>query len=242
MFRHRQGRRVEKVPVIKLQRMNLVDYPEKICAKVTIAGCNFRCPFCNQFDLVIKQHYRGIIPEREILYTLYDFKDTVSAVCIGGGEPTLHNGLVSLVYKIKSLGHSVKLDTNGTRYKRINKLIEDGLIDYFTLDLKAPLDRYHEVVDVRADVKSIEQTIKMLRTSNVPHEFRVTMVPGLVEKEDLEKIALMLAGSRKLVIQTFKRSGNMCPEYNGVPPFTIDDLREFKKLVSHYFHECEIRF
>ena len=82
----------------------------------------------------------------------------------------------------------------------------------------------------------------MLRTSNVPHEFRVTMVPGLVEKEDLEKIALMLAGSRKLVIQTFKRSGNMCPEYNGVPPFTIDDLREFKKLVSHYFHECEIRF
>jgi len=242
MYRQKQGRIVEKIPAIKLQRMNLVDYPGEICAKLTIAGCNFRCSFCNQFNLVIKQHIRSAIPERELLYRLYDYKDTVSAICIGGGEPTLHNGLVLLVYKIKSLGYKIKLDTNGTRHRRINKLIEDNLIDYFTLDLKAPLDRYNEVVDVRADVKSIEQTIKLLRTSSVPHEFRVTMVPGLVEKEDLEKIALMLAGSRKLVIQTFKRSGKMCPEYNGVPPYTIDDLREFKKLVSHYFNECEIRY
>ena len=242
MYRQKQGRRIEKIPVVKLQRMNLVDYPGEICAKMTIAGCNFRCSFCNQFNLVIKQHIRSAIPEREILYRLYDYKDTVSAICIGGGEPTLHNGLVSLIYKIKSLGYSVKLDTNGTRHKRINKLIEDDLIDYFTLDLKAPLDRYNEVVDVRADVKSIEQSIKLLRTSNVPHEFRVTMVPGLVEQKDLEKIALMLAGSSKLVIQTFRRSGNMCPEYTGVNPYTLDDLREFKKSVAYYFSECEIRY
>lgn len=242
MYPRRQGRILEKIPVIRLQRMNLVDFPGEICAKVTIAGCNFRCPFCNHFDLVIKQQSRRIIPEREVLYTLYDFKDTVSAICIGGGEPTLHNGLVSLIYKIKSLGYRIKLDTNGTRYKRINKLIQEGLIDYFTLDLKAPLDRYQEVVDVKVDTESIKKTIKLLRKSSVPHEFRVTMVPGLVEAKDLEKIALMLAGSRKLVIQSFKRSGNMCPEYNGVPPYTLNDLRSFKNIVVNYFNECEIRY
>ena len=230
---------MEKVPIVGVNRLSLNDYPGHVSAKLLVAGCNFRCPTCNHFSHVIKPK-EGLITEREVLYSLYSYRKNITAVTLGGGEPTLHNGLLSFVYKVRALGYKIKLDTNGTRPKRINKLIEDELVDYITMDIKAPLNRYREVVDTKVDVDSIEKSIRILRKSGIPHDFRVTMVPGSVEGEDLMKITKTLIGARRLVLQTFKLSEDMCPEYTGVKSYSRKDLVAFRDLVSYYFNECVI--
>ena len=232
---------MEKVPIVGVNRLSLNDYPGELSAKLLIAGCNFRCPTCSHFSHVIKPK-EGLIPEREVLYSLYSYRKNITAVTLGGGEPTLHNGLLSFVYKVRSLGYKIKLDTNGTRPKRINKLLEEEMVDYLTLDIKAPLKRYSDVVENKVDVESIEQSIRLLRKSGIPHDFRVTMVPGSVEGEDLMDVTKTLIGARRLVLQTFKLSDDMCPMYNGVKPYSRKDLIAFRDTVSYYYNECVIKY
>jgi pyruvate formate lyase activating enzyme len=232
---------VEKVPVLSVDRISIIDYPGLLSAKLHIAGCNFRCPTCNHFSHVIKPR-QGLIPEKEVLYSLYSLRRDVTAVTLGGGEPTLHNGLVSFVYKIRALGYKIKLDTNGTKPKRINKLLEDELVDYITMDVKAPFKRYREVVDNKVDVKSIEQSIQLLRKSDIPHDFRLTMIPSSVEGDDLLELTKTLAGARRLVLQTFKVTNDMCPMYDGVKPYSRKEMVAFRDMVSYYFNECVIKY
>ena len=244
MPRIRRGRRRARqpLPIVRLQRLSLSDYPEKLCAKATVPGCNFRCPYCDRSDIVLDYLGMETIPERDVLDHLYRVRGFLGGLCIGGGEPTLHNGLLAFVYKVKSLGYSVKIDTNGTRPKRLGKLMEEKLVDYISLEVKAPLDRYVDVVRYDVDVKAVEQSIRLIRRGGVDHEFRTTVVPGLVDGGDLEKIAQTLAGSKRFVIQQFKPGRTMCPEFSGVEPYSENELRAFRDMVAPYFAECKLRF
>lgn len=229
------------MPIVRLQRLSLVDYPRNLCAKAFVPGCNFRCPYCVKSALIDGYQGNPLVPESEVLSHLYGVKGYLTGLCLGGGEPTLHNGILAFLYKVKSLGYRVKLDTNGTRPRRIRKLMEEGVVDYFAMDVKAPLERYPEVVMSKVDVASVEQSIKLLRRGSVDYEFRTTVVPGLVDGRDLEEIAQTLIGSKRFVIQQHRPGRTLDPEYGDVKPFSVDELRTFQDRISPYFAECKIR-
>lgn len=240
-MRGRPRRQRQRLPIVRLQRLSLVDYPGRLCAKAIIPGCNFRCPYCTNVDLI--QDFIGmeLLSEREVLDHLYRVKGYLTGLCLGGGEPTLHNGLLSFMYRVKSLGYLLKVDTNGTRPKRLMKLMEERVVDCVTLDLKAPLERYPEVVRYKVDMEAVEQSIRLLRRGGVDHEFRTTVVPGLIGGKDLEELAQLLVGSKRFVIQQFRPGRTMCPEYGDVKPFSLNELREFRDRIAPYFAECKIK-
>ena len=238
--RRRRGRPRLRLPIVRFQRLSLRDYPGKLCAKAIVPGCNFRCPYCDKTDIVLNHQRMETIPEAEVLNHLYRARRFLNGLCLGGGEPTLHNGLLPFVYRVKALGYLVKLDTNGSRPKRIRKLMEERVVDYVAMDVKAPLDRYREVVMAKVDVDAVRQSIRLLRRGNVDYEFRTTAVPGLVDAEDLEEIAKTLVGSKRFVIQQFKPDRTLCPEFEEVEPYSERELRQLQGRIAPYFAECKL--
>jgi pyruvate formate lyase activating enzyme len=181
------------------------------------------------------------LQEKDVLNHLSSVKGYLTGLCLGGGEPTLHNGLLSFMYRVKSLGYKLKLDTNGTRPRRLLKLMEERVVDYITMDLKASLERYPEIVQYKVDMDAVKQSIKLLRRSRVDYEFRITVVPGLIDDRDLDSLAQHLVGSKRFVIEQFRPRGTICPEYKDVKPFSLNELRTFRDRIAPYFAECKIK-
>lgn len=179
------------------------------------------------------------IPERDILNHLYRVKGFITGLCIGGGEPTLHNSLLQFAYKVKSLGFKVKLDTNGTRPRLLKKMMEEGVIDYIAMEVKAPLNRYAEVVGYKVNLKYIQESIRLIRKGGIDHEFRTIVVPGSIESQELEEIARLLIGSKRFVIQQHRPRAR---EYFKIRPYTKNELQGFKELILPYFADCRIRY
>ena len=187
-FRREQRRARQQFPIVRLQKLSLHDYPGKLCAKAIVPGCNFRCPYCNEADIVLNHQGMALKPEAEVLNHLYKVRGFLNGLCLGGGEPTLHSGLPAFAYKVKSLGYLVKVDTNGSRPRSLQKLMENRVVDYVAMDVKAPLDRYPVIVRFKVDMDAVEQSIKLLRRGNIDYEFRTTVVPGLLDAEDLMEL------------------------------------------------------
>jgi pyruvate formate lyase activating enzyme len=226
---------------VGLQRLSLIDYPGKLCATAFTAGCNFRCPYCYNVDIVLNHQGMETMPEGEVLNFLYQRKGFLDGLCVGGGEPTLHNELYTFLYKVKSVGYLVKLDTNGSKPKRLNKLMEERVVDYVAMDVKAPLRRYPEVVRYKVDIEAVAKSIKLLRRGSVDHEFRTTVVPGLLDGDDIEEISQTLAGSKRYVIQQFRPGRTLCQEFGEAKPYSENELRQFRDRVAPYFAECKLR-
>jgi pyruvate formate lyase activating enzyme len=185
--------------------LSLSDHEGHVAAVVFVRGCNFRCPFCHNPDLVL--------PEREVegprllvadvVERLHDRCGFLDSVVISGGEPTLQPDLADFLAEARSLGLRVKLDTNGSRPDVLADLLERRLVDYVAMDVKAPLPRYAEFCGVRADVGAIERSIGCIRQSAPDYEFRTTVAPGLAG-EDLRTIAEWVRGAKSYVLQAFR--------------------------------------
>jgi pyruvate formate lyase activating enzyme len=228
------------MPIVGYQRLSLRDYPGRLCAKAIIPGCNFRCPYCTRRDLIFDFLRMDWVTFNDILSHLYRVRGYITGFCIGGGEPTIHNGLLEFAFKTKSVGYKIKLDTNGTRPRRIRKLIDEKVLDYVAMDIKAPMNRYGEVTQNKVNIDDVEESIKLLRRGNVDYEFVTTVVPGLVESRDLEELARTLVGSKRFVIRQFKPGGCLDPEYDSIRPFSIEELEKMRALISPYFAEVRI--
>ncbi len=224
-----------------LHKLSLIDYPGKLCATVFTAGCNFRCAYCYNIAMVVDHQFMPLISEEEVISLLMERRGFLDGLCLGGGEPTLHLRLPGFLRRVKGLKFSVKLDTNGSRPRMLGKLIEDGLVDYVAMDVKAPLQRYADVVRFKVDVEAVKQSIRLLRRSNIDYEFRTTVVPGLLNGDDLEEIAKTLVGSKRYVIQQFKPGKTLCPEFSEVKPYGEDELESFRARVAPYFGEAKLR-
>ena len=200
-----------------LQKMTLIDYPGKIAATVFTVGCNFRCPFCHNPELVLSSQItvspKDNTLEREFFEFLKTRQGKLDGVCITGGEPTLQSDLVKFISKIKELGFAVKLDSNGTRPDILKELFEKKLIDYVAMDIKASLDNYEKVCSTKVDLERIKLSVKLIkewgRQKAVDYEFRTTVVPGLHTVEEFEKIAEWLTGSKKYTIQKYQDYGKI---------------------------------
>lgn len=224
-----------------VQKLTLIDYPDKTAMTLFTIGCNFRCQFCYNTSLVLPRKNISVFSQKQILELIEKRKNFIDAVCITGGEPTLHKDLPSFIEKVKSLDLLVKLDTNGTNPQMLKDLVNARLIDYVAMDIKAPLEKYEQVVNCKVDLKKIKQTIKFLLSDKVDYEFRTTIMPKLFTLDDIITISEQLSGAKRYYLQKFQRKDKYVNKDFKSGRFTHKELEEILKKIKKYFKICEIR-
>ena len=222
-----------------LQKMTLLDYPGKVACTVFLGGCDLRCPFCHNGELVLSPALAEMNQE-ELLAFLKKRQGLLDGVCITGGEPLLRPDLPQLLESVKALGYPVKLDTNGCDPARLAEILNQGLVDYVAMDVKNAPARYAETVGIPGfNPAPVEESIRLLRKSTVDYEFRTTLVRELHRPEDLDAIAAWLAGAPRYYLQNFVDSGNLIGRgYHG---FTAEQLQGFAERVRPFFGAVELR-
>lgn len=231
-----------------LEKFTLIDYPGKLACTVFCVGCNFACPWCYNSEIVLpeKTKKKSLIPEKELLFFLKERKDFLEGVCLCGGEPTVYPDLPEFAKKIKDLGYQIKLDTNGSNPKILEKLIKDGLVDYIAMDIKAPKDKYKEIIgnvqNFGEIIENIEKSINILKESKIDYEFRTTVVPILLQKDDILKIARWISPSQKYFLQSFQpKDTTIDADFGEVKPYPQDYLVEIKQAIEPFFEICQVR-
>jgi len=231
-----------------LQKLTLIDFPGHLAATVFLMGCNFRCPFCYSSELVLPERIKNqpTISQKEFFSFLKQRKGLLEGVVICGGEPTINKNLPVFVKKIKKLGYLIKLDTNGSNPKILKHLIGRKLIDYVAMDIKAPKEKYTQVIGTsgarKANVlKKVEKSINILKESGIEYEFRTTVVPGLLGKKDILKIAHWIKPAKKYYLQNFKGEKTIDLGFENLRPYSEEYLLEIQQAVSPFFDTCQVR-
>lgn len=222
-----------------VQNLTLLDYPGKTACTVFLAGCNMRCPFCHNSTLVLEAGQQPRIEEEEFFTFLQKRKKVLDGVAITGGEPTLRAELPLFIEKVKALGYSVKLDTNGTNPQMLRELIEKGLIDYAAMDIKSRFEDYPAVSGKEdIDLAPIKESMAILRERKITFEFRTTVVKGLHTAETLIELARTI-GEDPWFLQQFKDSGSIiCP---GLEPIPDNEMKEILKAVLPFAPSAALR-
>lgn len=190
-----------------LSKTTLLDYPEHVAATVFTGGCNFRCPFCHNGDLVLEPSIQNVYSEEEVISFLRKRRNVLKGVCVTGGEPTLQADLPFFLEKIKKLGYKIKLDTNGYQPGVLRSLLNDGLLDYVAMDIKNTKEKYGLTVGVKNfDVSKIDESIDLLAGAEIPYEFRTTVIKELHNTEDILAIGKWVEGCPHYYLQTYKEN------------------------------------
>ena len=223
-----------------IQKMTLLDYPEKVACTIFTARCNFRCPFCHNASLVTHVDAAAAISEEEVFSFLAKRQGILDGVCITGGEPLLQPDIEEFIRKVKELGYQVKLDTNGSNVLRLRRLVEQGLVDYVAMDIKNAPDKYGMTIGIEEyDMSNIFQSVDFLMSGDVPYEFRTTVVRGLHTGGRLLDAAKAIRGARRYFLQQFVDSGDLIGE--GYSAFSGEEMRDFLSIVSPYVAFAALR-
>lgn len=222
-----------------LQRLTLLDYPGKIACTVFTGGCNMRCPFCHNGSLALGQGEN--IDQSSLFAFLESRVGRLEGVCVSGGEPTLHSDLGDFLRKIKDLGFSVKLDTNGTNPDALRELISKGLVDYVAMDIKNSPEKYPLTAGLRDNslLPPVEESAKLLMEGAVDFEFRTTLVGELHSEEDIHSIGRWLSGGESYFLQTYRDEGDLL--VGGFTPKSADETQILLKILQNYIPNASIR-
>jgi len=198
------------IPIAGLTKLDLIDYPNKIACVVFTQGCNFRCRFCHNPDLLcaakrnLEFNKKWAENEQKFFDFLQSRKGKLDAVVVTGGEPTLHQNLPDFLKRIKEFGFLVKLDSQGTNPAMLKQILNEQLVDYVAMDIKHIPQKYHLITGVKVDLQKINQSIKILQTSDVDYEFRTTVVPGIHSENEIIEMANWIKGSKAYYLQEFR--------------------------------------
>ncbi|UCC66719.1 MAG: anaerobic ribonucleoside-triphosphate reductase activating protein [Deltaproteobacteria bacterium] len=233
-----------RVPQVEIKikgfmETSFVDWSGKVVSVLFLPGCNFRCPFCHNHSLVLNPEAYDDIPFGHILDRLAKLKGWVDGVCITGGEPTIHPHLNFLIKEIKDLGLLVKLDTNGSRPYVLRSLVEEDLVDFVAMDIKAPLDEvnYTRASGVPVDLEKITESISFLKKGQVAYQFRITAVPALHREEDLLKLARQLRRCSSLTLQNFDPHDPLDESLKEIPPYPDEWIREMGEKINSILNQ-----
>ncbi|HUT96395.1 MAG TPA: anaerobic ribonucleoside-triphosphate reductase activating protein [Candidatus Paceibacterota bacterium] len=240
-----------------LQKLTLVDYPGKVAATVFLIGCNFRCGFCQNLDIVDPERaerVEGQISESDFFKFLDSKIGLIDGICITGGEPTINADLEDFIKKIKVKEFLIKLDSNGSNPEMLERLIREKLLDFIAMDVKTSPEKYKEAIGEKihpiksreagspeATFNRVKQSVDLIKNSGIDYEFRTTVVPGLVEKDDIEKIGQWLQGAKKIALQQFQNKKVLDKEFEKVLPYPDETLKKFKKILEKYIERVELR-
>ena len=214
--------------IVGLMKTTLLDYPGKVASTIFTGGCNFRCPYCHNGDLVLNHTTMEPYSEEEIFSHLNKRKNILNGVCITGGEPTLQSELPEFIRKVKTLNLLVKLDTNGTNPAMLSSLLNEGLLDYVAMDIKHCKSKYNDVACMNPlNLQSIEDSVEILKNSSIDYEFRTTVTRELHKMEDFQEIGKWIEGSKAYYLQPYKESEQVISKI-----FTTYSAAEFDEIVN----------
>jgi|WetSurMetagenome_2_1015567.scaffolds.fasta_scaffold29334_2 pyruvate formate lyase activating enzyme len=227
------------------QKISFNDYPEKLTSILFTAGCNMRCPYCHNYRAVLHHLNTATINEEIIFDYLRKRQGKIDAVTISGGEPTIHRELPDFIQKIKTLGYLVKLDTNGTNPKMLQKLIDDKLVDYVAMDIKAPWNKYQETVGSgELTEKIIESKRIILKTNNgLDYEFRTTVVKEQLNCNDIEQMAKEIKGAKRYFLQKFTNNDPLSTEFKKYSCYSEEKMKNLSNDLGkrYIIEECTVR-
>ncbi|MBU2634071.1 MAG: anaerobic ribonucleoside-triphosphate reductase activating protein [Nanoarchaeota archaeon] len=221
-----------------LEKTSLVDYPGKISCVLFLGGCNFRCGYCHNKQLILDDELKNI-NEEEILSYLESRKKWIDGVVFTGGEPLLYN-LKDFIIKIKNLGFLIKLDTNGFNPDALKELIDNNLLDYIAMDIKNSFEKYEETVGTKVDLDKIKESINLIKNFK-NYEFRMTVLPLLHNEGDFESIGNLLEGCKLFCIQQFRPMNCLNEDFESEKQFSLKELEIFKKILENYVKKVEMR-
>ncbi|NPA58714.1 MAG: anaerobic ribonucleoside-triphosphate reductase activating protein [Aquificae bacterium] len=225
-----------------IQKFSMIDYPGKMSAVVFVQGCNFRCPYCHNRELVLPAYFQKTMEEEEVFNFLAERKGKLQGVVITGGEPTIFPDLPDFLKRIKKMGFYTKLDTNGSNPEMLKTLIERKLVDFVAMDVKAPIEKYSQIAGVEVDREKIIKSIKLIIQSGIEHEFRTTLVKGILQYSDLLKIVNLIKGAKRYAIQNFHPAETLVDEkYKSKTGYPKDKLNKFGKRLKDRFASVVVR-
>lgn len=233
-----------KYPPLKgLQKTTLIDYPGMLACTVFLGGCNLRCGYCYNADLVLRASQLPTIASEDFFSFLKKRKAYLEGVCITGGEPTLYGiSLLNFCQKIKELGFAIKLDTNGTNPAVLQELFAQDLVDYVAMDIKASLETYETVVGISVDKQAIQKSISLILHSPLDYEFRTTMVPDVMNEEVIHGIGRLIQGAKHHFLQQFRQDGKTIDaRYQQKQPLSLETLKAFQTILQGYVATVAIR-
>lgn len=223
-----------------MNKTTLLDYPGHVAATLFTGGCNMRCPFCQNSVLVLAPQKQPEISGQDVLDFLRRRRGILEGVCITGGEPTLQNDLEDFIRRVRKMEYLIKLDTNGYRPRILRHLLEEELLDYVAMDIKASKERYGIACGLaEVELNRIEESVELLKTSSIPYEFRTTVVKGIHSPEEFTAIGRWLQGSRAYYLQSFRDSGQVMQP--GFAEFERAELEEMRERAAQYVPRTELR-
>ena len=221
-----------------LEKLTVTDYPGYVSCIIFTQGCNFNCPFCHNSSLI--PFGKGIINENEIFTYLEKRKNILDGVVITGGEPLLQLNIKDFIKKIKDIGLKVKLDTNGSNYKMLKELIDEGLIDYIAMDIKNDIPKYEQMTGFKKyNFNSVKNTIKLIESSNIDYEFRTTMVKEYHNLKNIENICEFINQKSKYYLQNFVDNDAVLTK--GLHGFTKDELKNMEAKLNEKYSNVTVR-
>ena len=215
-----------------LQKMTLLDYPGKVACTVFLGGCDMRCPFCHNAEL-IDGSAPAVMEEEELLAFLEKRKGLLEGVAVTGGEPLLRPDIIQLAEKIRDLGYPLKLDTNGTHPDRLREMISRGLAAYVAMDIKNSPDRYAQTAGLdMLDLGPVRESVSILMEGNTDYEFRTTTVAELHDADSFREIGKWIRGARRYFLQKFTDRDTV--PFGGFHAPTDDQMREYAGIVREF--------
>jgi len=224
-----------------LQKTSLIDFPDMVSAVVFLQGCNLRCPFCHNPELVIPGRFAEPLDEAEFFAFLEKRKGRLDGVVISGGEPCVHADLAAFIRRIRALGFRVKLDSNGARPDVLAALVGEKLLDFIAMDLKGEPDAYASYCGAPIAAGNILESIAIVLSSGLPHEFRTTAVPGLHDVEKLLKLAELVKGAELYAVQAFRPELCLDPAFERLPRFDLAPVKAARASFEALVQRFEIR-
>lgn len=222
-----------------LQKTTFIDFPKKIACIVFTQGCNFRCGYCHNPELFENKEPALSVPA--FFEFLNKRKGKLDGVVITGGEPTLQHDLKDFIRQIKDLGFLVKLDTNGTNPEILKELLCENLLDYVAMDIKAPLEKYNNIVNVNFDTEKIKTSIDLIMNSKIDYEFRTTVIKSQLSIEDFENICQTIKGAKKYYLQEFIPSKILDKNLMTEKSYSHDEFKEICENLKKYIQYCNFR-
>jgi len=225
-----------------LQKLTLIDYPGKVAATVFLFGCNFRCPYCHNPELVYSKFGEGQlqIQESDFFQFLKERTGFLDGVCITGGEPTIHSDLPKFIRKIKKIGFLIKLDTNGSNPDMLKDLVANNLVDFVAMDIKTSILKYKKF-GAEHEISQIQKSVSIIWDSNKDYEFRTTVAPEIVDEKDIEEIGQWLKGSKKIALQQFRPEKVLDLSFQNIEPYSLQELEKMVKILEPHVDLVELR-
>jgi len=224
-----------------LQRVSLIDYPGLISAVVFLQGCNFKCSYCHNPELVDPGLFQPCLRENDIFEFLDTRKGKLDAVSITGGEPTLQDKLPAFIKQIRKMGFAIKMDTNGSQPKVIKNLLAENLLDFIAMDIKAPLEKYKDIVKAAVKPDAIKESINLILKAKITHEFRTTIVKSQLGENDILQIGKLIAGADRYVLQNFVSTKTLDKKFLKEKPFSDEKLQKIKIRLEQQIPSVTIR-